>query len=138
MCKTDNQWESAIRLRDSNRDSRVRRVRGIKKGEDIYIYICMYIHTHTYLWLTHVDVWQRPTQYCEAIFLQLSLKKNYTAFLYSHLEQQSGSLETTPSVLLYLLHFQYVKTLISFCLVFHHWLICSENLINTDLNKREI
>ena len=28
--------------------------------------------THVYLWLTHVDVWQRPTQYCEAIFLQLN------------------------------------------------------------------
>ena len=28
-----------------------------------------------YLWLTHVDVWQRPTQYCEAIFLQLKINK---------------------------------------------------------------
>ena len=25
--------------------------------------------THVYLWLTHVDVWQRPVPYCEAIFL---------------------------------------------------------------------
>ena len=46
MCKTDNQWESAIRLRDSNQDSRVRRVSGIKKGEDIYIYMYVYTHTH--------------------------------------------------------------------------------------------
>ena len=23
------------------------------------------------LWLIHVDVWQRPTQYCKAIILQL-------------------------------------------------------------------
>ena len=31
--------------------------------------------THVYLWLTHVDVWQRPTQYCEAIFLQLKINE---------------------------------------------------------------
>ena len=31
--------------------------------------------THIYLWLIHVDVWQRPTQYCEAIFLQLKISK---------------------------------------------------------------
>ena len=24
----------------------------------------------TYLWLIHVDVWQKPTQYCKAIILQ--------------------------------------------------------------------
>ena len=23
-----------------------------------------------YLWLIHVDVWQKPTQYCEAVILQ--------------------------------------------------------------------
>ena len=27
--------------------------------------------TYVYLWLIHVDVWQRPTQYCKAIVLQL-------------------------------------------------------------------
>ena len=26
--------------------------------------------TYIYLWLIHVDVWQRPTQYCKAIILQ--------------------------------------------------------------------
>ena len=32
---------------------------------------------YVYLWLTHVEEWQRPTQNCETIFLQLkiSLKK---------------------------------------------------------------
>ena len=24
-----------------------------------------------YLWLIHVDVWQKPTQYCKAIIFQL-------------------------------------------------------------------
>ena len=26
---------------------------------------------HVCLWLIHVDVWQRPTQYCKALILQL-------------------------------------------------------------------
>ena len=28
--------------------------------------------TCVYLWLTHVDVWQKPTRYCKAIILQLN------------------------------------------------------------------
>ena len=27
--------------------------------------------THVHPWLTHVDVWQKPTQYCKVISLQL-------------------------------------------------------------------
>ena len=27
------------------------------------------------LWLIHVDVWQKPTQYCKAIILQLKINK---------------------------------------------------------------
>lgn len=42
--------------------------------------------THIYLWLTHVDVWQRPTQYCEAIFLQLKIS----------LEKERGLLYRDP------------------------------------------
>ena len=30
--------------------------------------------THVYLWPTHVDVWQRPTQFFKAIMLQLKSK----------------------------------------------------------------
>ena len=26
---------------------------------------------HVYLWPIHVDVWQKPSQYCEVIILQL-------------------------------------------------------------------
>ena len=29
--------------------------------------------TYIYLWLIHVDVWQKPTQYCKAIILQLKM-----------------------------------------------------------------
>ena len=28
---------------------------------------------YVYLWLIHVDVWQKPTQYCKAIILQLKM-----------------------------------------------------------------
>ena len=30
--------------------------------------------TYVYLWLIHVDVWQKPKQYCKAIILQLKYK----------------------------------------------------------------
>ena len=32
--------------------------------------------TYVHLWLTYVDVWWKPTQYCSAIILQLKI--NYT------------------------------------------------------------
>ena len=31
--------------------------------------------TYVYLWLIHVDVWQKPTHYCKAITLQLKINK---------------------------------------------------------------
>ena len=31
--------------------------------------------TYVYLWLIHVDAWQKPTQYCKAIVLQLKINK---------------------------------------------------------------
>ena len=31
--------------------------------------------TYVYLWLIHVDVWQKPTQYCKASILQLKINK---------------------------------------------------------------
>ena len=31
--------------------------------------------TYVYLWLIHVDVWQKPTQNCKAIILQLKINK---------------------------------------------------------------
>ena len=29
--------------------------------------------TYVYLWLIHVDVWQKPAQYCKATILQLKI-----------------------------------------------------------------
>ena len=37
--------------------------------------------TQVYLWLIRVDVWQKPTQYCKAIILQLEEKKSECIFL---------------------------------------------------------
>ena len=31
--------------------------------------------TYVYLRLIHVDVWQKPTQYCEMIILQLKINR---------------------------------------------------------------
>ena len=31
--------------------------------------------TYVYLWLVHVDVWQKPTQHCKAVILQLKINK---------------------------------------------------------------
>ena len=31
--------------------------------------------TYLYLWLIHADIWQKPTQYCKAIILQLRINK---------------------------------------------------------------
>ena len=30
---------------------------------------------YVYLWLIHVDIWQKPAQYCKEIILQLKIKK---------------------------------------------------------------
>ena len=31
--------------------------------------------TYVYLWLMHVDGWQKPRQYCKAIILRLKINK---------------------------------------------------------------
>jgi len=34
-----------------------------------------YEGTYAYLWLIHAGVWQKPTQYCNEIILQLKINK---------------------------------------------------------------
>ena len=41
--------------------------REVQQGGDLCI-PCVYT-----LWLIHVDVWQKPTQHCEAVILQLKI-----------------------------------------------------------------
>ena len=31
--------------------------------------------TYVHLWLIHVDVWEKPTQYCKAVILLLKIDK---------------------------------------------------------------
>ena len=65
--KIDSQWEFAVCLRELRgsvptwRGGMWREMGGRFKMEGTYVY----------LWLIHVDVWQKPTQYCKAIILQL-------------------------------------------------------------------
>ena len=33
--------------------------------------------TYIYLWLIHVVIWQKPSQFCKAIILQLKQKNKY-------------------------------------------------------------
>ena len=41
--------------------------------------------TYVYLRLIHIDVWQKPTQYCKAIILQLKINKfNYKTTTKKH------------------------------------------------------
>ena len=52
--------------------------------------------THVGLWLIHVDVWQKPTQHCKAIILQLKIvfskqKKKYNILSYPQLLSRSYS-----------------------------------------------
>ena len=37
--------------------------------------------TYLYLELIHVDVWQKPTQYCKAVILQLKKKASMQMFI---------------------------------------------------------
>ena len=53
------------------------------RSEEIYIY----------LWLIHVDVWQKPTQYCKAIILQLNKFKKRISVNITWLQQVAKSLQ---------------------------------------------
>ena len=46
--------------------------------------------TFAHLWLIHVDVWQKPIQYCKAIILQLKVKKKFS------LKLKKEKITTTP------------------------------------------
>ena len=51
-----------------------------------YTYVCIHIYMHTFVWLIHVDAWQKPMQYCKAIILQLKTnlkKKKMHACIYT-------------------------------------------------------
>ena len=72
ICKIDSQWEFAVCLRElkqglcNNLGGGLGRYLGGRfKNEGTYVY----------LWLIHVDIWQKPIQCCKAIILQLKISK---------------------------------------------------------------
>ena len=48
--------------------------------------------THVYLWKIHVDVWQKLTQYCKAIILQLKI---------SEFKKEMAQIKTVKSLNMY-------------------------------------
>ena len=63
-CKLDSQWEFAIWCRELKPGLWPTWGVGERfKREGPYVY----------LWLVHIDVWQKPTQYCKAIILQFKI-----------------------------------------------------------------
>ena len=74
ICKIDSLWEFDVWLRELNPGlcNNLEGWEGVgggswEKGSEEGIDI--------YLWVIHVDVWQKPTQYCEEIILQLKIDK---------------------------------------------------------------
>ena len=75
ICKIDGQRESALGPGSSNQGS-VNKLEGWDgvggerevQMEGTYVYLC--IHS-----TPHPEVWQKPTQYCKAIILQLKINK---------------------------------------------------------------
>ena len=66
ICKIDSQWEFAVCLRELKQWLCInlegwtgREMGGRFKREGTYVY----------LWLIHVDVWQKPITYCKSIIL---------------------------------------------------------------------
>ena len=57
--------QEAVRPKPARGDNRRLRV-GREMGEGPRV-----VGTHVYLWQIHVDVWQKPSQYCKVIILQL-------------------------------------------------------------------
>ena len=45
--------------------------------------------TYVYLWLIHVDVWQKPIKYCKAIILQLKI--NVLKYINEYIKKKKES-----------------------------------------------
>ena len=50
-------------------------VHGIFQGRVLEWDAIAFPGTYVYLWLIHIDVWQKPTLHCKAIILQLKIKE---------------------------------------------------------------
>ena len=75
ICKIDSQWEFAVCLRELKQGlcNNLEGWDGEADGREVEEG-----GGTVYLWLIHVDVWQKQTKFCKAIILQFKnkLKKN--------------------------------------------------------------
>ena len=72
ICKIDSQWEFAVWLRKLQLVPchNLEGWDGMEDGWEVQgggVYV--------YLWLSHANVWKKPTQYCKGIILQLKINK---------------------------------------------------------------
>ena len=84
--KLDSQWKFAIWLREL-KSGALWQSRGVGWGgrwEGRSRRRGHTYRTYTYLWLIHVDMWQKPSQYCKAIVLQLNIKK-FKRYIYLYI-----------------------------------------------------
>ena len=70
ICKIDSQWEFAVGSGNSHRGSvSTKRGRVGREMEGRF----RSGGTYVYLWLIHVEVWQKTTEFCKAIILPLKI-----------------------------------------------------------------
>ena len=84
--KLDSQWKFAVWLREL-KSGALWQSRGVGWGgrwEGRSRRRGHTYRTYTYLWLIHVDMWQKPSQYCKAIVLQLNINK-FKRYIYIYL-----------------------------------------------------
>ena len=87
--------------------------------------------THVYLWLTHVDIRQKPTHYCKAITLQLNInsKKKWSSKSVCEASPSSPTMVNLSWIFinpafLYILPHMYVHALLKTILFFLCVCVC--------------
>ena len=71
MCKIDSQWEFSVWFRKLKQGLCINLEEWDGEGDGREVQKGIYI----YLWLIHVEVWQKTAKFCKAIILQLKKKK---------------------------------------------------------------
>ena len=73
ICKIDSQWEFVVWLRKL-KQGLCSNLEGWDRegdGRNVQMMGGSFKYIHVYLWLIHVEVWQKSTKFCKAIILQL-------------------------------------------------------------------
>ena len=72
-------WVSSLKTADSETSQPSQLHEPIPHNKSLYIIRFRMEGTYVYLWLIHADIWQKSTQYCKAIILQLKKKEKNKA-----------------------------------------------------------